>query len=1059
MTKNLKTLHFSFVQKLLFFFQISLVLICNTFAQLADSPWPTFRHDIQHTSRSNYDGPTNPNKSWTLDIGSGYFTSCSIAPDSTIYIGSMDYNMYAINFDGSLKWSYSTGSYVRSSPAIGIDSTVYFGSDDNNLYALNPDGILKWNFLTNGKVMSSPVIGYDSTIYFASFDSNLYAIKPDGTLKWKYNIHSTAQSSPAIGYDGTIYIGSMDRNLYAINFDGSLKWKYGVSDPITFSPSIDSNNVIYFPLMNTVFAINPDGSLKWYFSTGWFVSHSIAICNDGTLVFSSSDQNIYAVNPDGTLKWNYDTNKYINRLNQAPVIGSDGTIYTSVYDSNLIAINPDGSLKWTLKLDYNNLNSPIVGFNNTLFLGAFEGDFYAIGEKPILPYMMTSSNKIDFGIIPLGNHSIRNVTFKNTGDTLLTINETHITSSDSSNFTILLGGGSQNLLPSDSATVTLLFSPQNWGTKNCNLIIRSNSPTSPDSIELIGFGGENSLGQSSWPAEYHDNQHTSRSLFVGPEQADLKWKLNIGLVNWGTDPVIDINNTIYIGSLNNKLYSIDVEGDIIWIYDAGDEIAFSAVIGSDGTIYVGSKNKKLHAINPDGTLKWIYSAGGVIASSPSIGDDGTIYIGTATGKFQAIFPDGFKRWEFDTGYGSFFSPVFDAQSNIYLPSGDLLYKLNSHGDLLWSYMCYPSAPPTIDTLRGVYICGGNYKVHALTLNGTLSWTYNSSIPSFSNPAIDLNGNIYLGMSTMLLSLDPNGNTNWYYNTGRTVHSSPSLDANGIIYFGSWDSTLYAIHPDGSLKWQYKINDIIDFSIPIIGNDSTIYFNSYNTLYSIGLQPKIHLPQKRYNFGIISIGNYSERTLKITNVGNKPLTINGLTLTGSNASEFSLISGHNTTSISPGDTLEIITRFTPQSEGSKLALLSIESDSYHSPDTLFLNGKGGNSGLANSAWPTFLHDYRHTGKCYIEGPDQPSIKWTFNDNSAFYNSPVLGVDSTIFIGSWDNKFYAINKNGTLKWSFTTNSKIITSAVVSADCTIIVGSSSHLYAFDYYGRINAIQVLHQ
>jgi hypothetical protein len=39
-----------------------------------------------------------------------------------------------------LKWSYLTGGSVNSSPAIGADGTIYFGSGDACLYAVNPDG-------------------------------------------------------------------------------------------------------------------------------------------------------------------------------------------------------------------------------------------------------------------------------------------------------------------------------------------------------------------------------------------------------------------------------------------------------------------------------------------------------------------------------------------------------------------------------------------------------------------------------------------------------------------------------------------------------------------------------------------------------------------------------------------------------------------------------------------------------------------------------------------------------------------------------------------------------
>ena len=64
---------------------------------------------------------------------------------------------------------------MRSSPAIGSDGTVYVGSFDNNLYAVNPDGTEKWNYTTGGTVRS-PAIGSDGTVYVGSFDNNLYAI-------------------------------------------------------------------------------------------------------------------------------------------------------------------------------------------------------------------------------------------------------------------------------------------------------------------------------------------------------------------------------------------------------------------------------------------------------------------------------------------------------------------------------------------------------------------------------------------------------------------------------------------------------------------------------------------------------------------------------------------------------------------------------------------------------------------------------------------------------------------------------------------------------------------
>ena len=66
------------------------------------------------------------------------------------------------------------------SPVIGTDGTVYVGSYDNKLYAINgKTGVKLWEFETGGFVSSSPAIRSDGTVYVGSSDKKLYAIKTD----------------------------------------------------------------------------------------------------------------------------------------------------------------------------------------------------------------------------------------------------------------------------------------------------------------------------------------------------------------------------------------------------------------------------------------------------------------------------------------------------------------------------------------------------------------------------------------------------------------------------------------------------------------------------------------------------------------------------------------------------------------------------------------------------------------------------------------------------------------------------------------------------------------
>ena len=89
----------------------------------------------------------------------------------------------------------------------------------------------------------------------------------------------------------------------------------------------------------------------------------------------------------------------------------------------------------------------------------------------------------------------------------------------------------------------------------------------------------------------------------------------------------------------------------------------------------------------------------------------------------------------------------------------------------------------------------------------------------------------MGRSTLgqndgnLYALKPNGSLKWKYPTGQKIFaSSPALGADGTVYVGSDDGNLYALNPDGSLKWQYKTGGAVDSS-PALGADGTVYFGS------------------------------------------------------------------------------------------------------------------------------------------------------------------------------------------------------------------------------------------
>ena len=133
---------------------------------LANSDWPMIKHDPQFTGRSPYKGPQTPNIVWIKDMPNGIFSGPVIGESGDLYFGS--YYVFGDEFykytpEGSLIWTYETGNGRATQSGILIDSsgTIYFGSRDSCLYALNPDGSFKWKLNTSGSIIQEVIPNID----------------------------------------------------------------------------------------------------------------------------------------------------------------------------------------------------------------------------------------------------------------------------------------------------------------------------------------------------------------------------------------------------------------------------------------------------------------------------------------------------------------------------------------------------------------------------------------------------------------------------------------------------------------------------------------------------------------------------------------------------------------------------------------------------------------------------------------------------------------------------------------------------------------------------------
>lgn len=291
------------------------------------------------------------------------------------------------------------------------------------------------------------------------------------------------------------------------------------------------------------------------------------------------------------------------------------------------------------------------------------------------------------------------------------------------------------------------------------------------------------------------------------------------------------------------------------------DIFSSPAVDDNGNVYMivrdlqseADRNLYTISVSADGSLRWAVPVAtpgsNLYATTPAIAADGSIFIAHRDGKVGSLSPDGEYTEYPSTGLSNITSGVAISRSGmVYVTGGNSLglFGYNPSTDVSWTYNTNfgGASSALIGALKSTTVAIGTdgtvYSVSDATSGGIIfavdgvtgaeKWAYTTvgAIPD-GGVALGADGTVYASGGEYLAStpsagiyaINPDGTLKWHYPSTAAVQTSPIVDSRGYIHFVDAEATYYVLTAEGELFSSLSLGDACASS-PVMDANGNLY---------------------------------------------------------------------------------------------------------------------------------------------------------------------------------------------------------------------------------------------
>jgi outer membrane protein assembly factor BamB len=350
---------------------------------------------------------------------------------------------------------------------------------------------------------------------------------------------------------------------------------------------------------------------------------------------------------------------------------------------------------------------------------------------------------------------------------------------------------------------------------------------------LLGYPADASVPDGGARMQHGTPRRTHRARGRGPALAKVGWRAEVDGPVAAQVTASPDEATLYVATLGGDLVALArADGARLWKIALGDRSYAAPLVTDEGTIWAGTDAKKLFAISPKGDVIHRIEVDGEADTSPALASDGTIVLAAGT-QVMSVRRGGDLAWRFATKGKVFTAPAVTTEGLVVVGSqDDSVYGIQANGALAWSTNLGADVDgaPAIGDDGAIYVGTDDAEIVKLDAAGKVAWR--AAVGGFVRGGLSVgrNGDVLAGTYgpvPRVVRISPEGQPKGSFSIRGTgakefgIHGGPLEDDDGALYFGTQDDAVYAIDPDGSVRWRFATGADVDAPLTLLSDGALV----------------------------------------------------------------------------------------------------------------------------------------------------------------------------------------------------------------------------------------------